>query len=30
MAHINDLYPQVSTGVTAYLYPPEDAIGARS
>jgi lipoprotein-anchoring transpeptidase ErfK/SrfK len=30
MAHINDLYPQVSTGVTAYLYPPEDAISARS
>ena len=30
MAHINDLYPNVKTGVTAYLYPPEDMIGARS
>jgi len=30
MAHINDLYPNVSTGVTAYLYPPEDLLGARS
>lgn len=30
MAHINDLYPNVSTGVTAYLYPPEDLLGAPS
>ena len=28
MAHINDLYPNVETGKTAHLYPPEDAIGA--
>ena len=27
MAHINDLYPNVETGKTAHLYPPEDAIG---
>jgi lipoprotein-anchoring transpeptidase ErfK/SrfK len=26
MAHINDLYEQVSTGATAYLYPPEDSL----
>jgi lipoprotein-anchoring transpeptidase ErfK/SrfK len=25
MAHINDLYPHVEEGVTAFLYPPEDA-----
>lgn len=30
MAHINDLYPNVKTGVTAYLYPPEDMLGART
>lgn len=30
MAHIIDLYDQVSTGSTAYLYPPEDAVTARS
>lgn len=30
MAHIIDLYPQVNTGATAHLYPPEDMIGARS
>ncbi|WP_026758780.1 L,D-transpeptidase [Sediminimonas qiaohouensis] len=30
MAHIISLYPQVDTGVTAYLYAPEDAIAARS
>lgn len=30
MAHINDLYPHVETGVTAHLYPPEDALGATS
>lgn len=27
MAHINDLYPNVNTGNTAYLYPPEKVIG---
>ncbi len=30
MAHINDLYPFVELGSTAYLYPPENAIGAHS
>ncbi len=30
MAHIIDLYPHVEKGVTAVLYPPEDALGARS
>jgi len=30
MAHINDLYPNVKTGVTAYLYPPEDMLGVPS
>lgn len=30
MPHINDLYEHVSTGVTAFLYPPEDAVTARS
>lgn len=30
MAHINDLYGQVSLGSTAYLYPPEDMISAAS
>lgn len=27
MAHIIDLYENVNTGSTAYLYPPEDVIG---
>jgi lipoprotein-anchoring transpeptidase ErfK/SrfK len=27
MAHINALYPQVDTGSTAYLHPPEDYVG---
>ena len=27
MAHINSLYPNVETGQTAHLYPPEDVIG---
>lgn len=30
MPHINMLYEQVRTGVTAYLYPPEDVVAARS
>ncbi|WP_224823960.1 L,D-transpeptidase [Cognatishimia sp. MH4019] len=30
MAHINGLYDQVNTGVTAFLYPPEELISARS
>ena len=30
MAHIIDLYPHVSTGVTAHLYPPEDSVTASS
>jgi lipoprotein-anchoring transpeptidase ErfK/SrfK len=30
MAHINGLYDQVSTGATAYLYPPENTVTARS
>lgn len=30
MAHINALYPQVETGVTAYLHPPEDHVSAQS
>ena len=30
MAHINDLYPYVEIGSTAYLYPPENALGAHS
>lgn len=30
MAHIIDLYEHVATGSTAFLYPPEDAISARS
>ncbi|MDR6267314.1 MULTISPECIES: L,D-transpeptidase [Rhodobacterales] len=30
MAHINGLYDQVSTGSTAFLYPPEDRITAQS
>lgn len=29
-AHINGLYNAVSTGSTAYLYPPEDALAAHS
>ena len=29
MAHINDLYEHVSTGVTAHLYPPEEHVSAR-
>ena len=28
MAHIIDLYDLVETGSTAFLYPPEDALGA--
>ena len=28
MPHINGLYEEVATGVTAHLYPPEDALGA--
>lgn len=28
MPHIIDLYDQVATGVTAYLYPPEDVLDA--
>jgi len=30
MAHINDLYPQVSVGSRAFLYPPEGTKTARS
>lgn len=30
MPHINDLYDFVSSGVSAYLYPPEDTVTARS
>ena len=30
MAHINDLYPQVKIGSTAYLYPPEEVLAAQS
>ena len=30
MAHINGLYEHVSTGSTAFLYPPEDAVSAHS
>ncbi len=30
MAHINDLYPYVELGSTAFLYPPEDALAAHS
>lgn len=30
MAHINDLYEKVSSGSTAFLYPPEDAVSAQS
>ena len=30
MPHINDLYPNVDLGVTAYLYPPENALAANS
>jgi len=30
MAHINDLYPFVDIGSTAYLYPPEEALGTNS
>ncbi|MBV7408111.1 L,D-transpeptidase [Maritimibacter sp. DP1N21-5] len=30
MAHINDLYPNVSTGSMAILYPPEDMLGSAS
>ncbi len=30
MAHINSLYPQVETGVTAHLHPPEDHVSPRS
>ncbi len=30
MAHINALYPQVETGATAFLHPPEDFVTPRS
>ena len=30
MPHINDLYPSVKLGATAYLYPPEEALAAQS
>ncbi|HHL22263.1 MAG TPA: L,D-transpeptidase [Aliiroseovarius sp.] len=30
MAHINDLYPFVKLGSTAYLYPPEEVLAAQS
>ena len=30
MAHIIDLYPNVETGVTAYLYATEDGVTATS
>lgn len=30
MAHINDLYPNVDVGSTAYLYPPESLVSAQS
>jgi lipoprotein-anchoring transpeptidase ErfK/SrfK len=30
MAHINGLYEQVSSGSTAFLYPPEDSVTAQS
>lgn len=30
MAHINDLYENVDLGVTAFLYPPEEFVTARS
>jgi lipoprotein-anchoring transpeptidase ErfK/SrfK len=30
MAHINGLIEEVSTGSTAFLYPPEDAVAAHS
>lgn len=30
MAHINGLFEEVSTGSTAFLYPPEDALAAHS
>ncbi|MDX2484552.1 MAG: L,D-transpeptidase [Pseudodonghicola sp.] len=30
MAHINGLYDHVSTGSTAFLYPPEELISAKS
>ncbi|REC52741.1 murein L,D-transpeptidase, partial [Rhodosalinus sediminis] len=29
-AHMIALYPQVETGVTAYLHPPEDYVSAQS
>lgn len=30
MAHMNDLYPTVKVGSTAFLYPPEDRVTAQS
>jgi hypothetical protein len=30
MAHINQLYPNVRTGSTAYLYSAEESVVARS
>jgi len=30
MAHINDLYPNVAVGSTAFLYSAEDSVTARS
>jgi lipoprotein-anchoring transpeptidase ErfK/SrfK len=30
MAHINDLYPNVAVGTTAYLYSAEESVTARS
>jgi len=30
MAHINELYPRVKIGSTAYLYPPEDGVTPHS
>ena len=30
MPHINDLYEEVRTGVTAYLYSPEEILTAQS
>lgn len=30
MAHINQLYPSVTPGATAFLYPSEDGVTAAS
>ena len=30
MAHINGLFEQVTSGSTAFLYPPEDGVTAQS